>query len=93
MRYKLIHQFCAETGYTEAAIRAKIRDGIWLEGREYRKAPDGHVLVDVEGYYKWVEQNIMTGFGPVARKASKSTSSIVASAAAKPSKSPQPLRI
>ncbi len=57
MRYKLIHQFCAETGYTPAAVRAKIRDGIWLEGREWRKSPDGHIQIDIEGYYAWVEQN------------------------------------
>lgn len=93
MRYKLIHQFCAETGYTEQAVRAKLRDGIWLEGREYRKAPDGHILIDVEGYYKWVEQNITTGFAPVAQKASRSTSFSGANAAAKHSRSPQPLQI
>ena len=40
-----------------AAVRAKIRDGIWLEGREWRKSPDGHIQIDIEGYYAWVEQN------------------------------------
>lgn len=93
VRYKQIHQFCIETGYTVNAIRGKIRDGIWLEGREFRKAPDGNVLIDIEGYHRWVEQNITTGFAPVATKASKSTSGIVVNAAEKHSKSPQPLRI
>ena len=93
MRYKLIHQFCAETGYTDSAVRAKIRDGIWLEGREYRKSPDGHIQIDIEGYYAWVETSATTGFARVAQRASKLTSSIKASAAEKPSGSPQPLRI
>lgn len=44
------------TGYTEKAIRRKIEEGIWIEGREYRKAPDGHILISIEGYRKWVEQ-------------------------------------
>lgn len=92
-RYVLIPKFCAETGYTKEAVRAKIRDGVWLEGREWRKAPDGHVLIDIEGYEAWVEQNNTTGFAPVAQKASKSISSSRASAAGKPSGSPPPLRI
>lgn len=93
MRYITIAKFAELSGYTAVAVRAKMRDGVWLEGREYRKAPDGHVLIDIDGYYKWVEQNTTTGFAPVAKKASRSTSSIAANDAAKPSKSPQPLRI
>ena len=34
----------------------KIEDGIWLEGREFRRAPDGHVLISLKGYQQWVEQ-------------------------------------
>lgn len=59
MRYKLIPTFAKESGYTEAAIRAKIRDGIWLEGRQWRRAPDGHILIDVNG----VEQSVENGNG------------------------------
>ena len=29
------------TGLTEKAIRRKIEDGKWIEGREYRRSPDG----------------------------------------------------
>ena len=93
MRYITIAKFAELSGYTAVAVRAKLRDGVWLEGREYRKAPDGRVLIDVDGYYKWVEQNITTGFAPVATRASKSTFDTVVSAAGKRSKSPQPLRI
>lgn len=54
-KYVKLPLFEALTGYTEKAVRRKIEDGIWLEGEEYRRAPDGHILVSLEGYYKWVE--------------------------------------
>jgi hypothetical protein len=47
--------FEAITGYTEKAVRRKIEDGIWLEGHEYVKAPDGNILIDLEGFYRWAE--------------------------------------
>lgn len=43
------------TGYTERAIRRKIADGIWQEGKVWRKAPDGSVLISIKGYCTWVE--------------------------------------
>jgi hypothetical protein len=55
VRYVRIPVFEALTGYTVKAIQKKIEEGKWLEGREYRKAPDGHIVVDLEGYEKWVE--------------------------------------
>ncbi len=45
--------FEAVTGYGEKAVRRKIEDGIWLCGHEFIKAPDGRILVDMEGYQKW----------------------------------------
>ena len=42
------------TGYTEKAIRRKIEEGVWLEGREYKRAPDGNLLIDMEAYERWV---------------------------------------
>ena len=55
LRYLTIAKFAAESGYTEDAIRTKIRDGVWREGQEWKRAPDGRVLVDVDGYHRWVE--------------------------------------
>jgi hypothetical protein len=54
IRFKTIAKFCFESGYTEAAVRGKIREGVWMEGRLWRRAPDGHVLIDVDGYNEWV---------------------------------------
>lgn len=58
VNYKTVRQFSAESGYTEAAIRAKIADGTWAENLVWRHAPDRRVLIDVRGYEKWVENTI-----------------------------------
>lgn len=55
LQYVLIPVFCALTGYTDKAVRRKIQDGKWIEGRHYRKAPDGHIMMDLQEYSKWVE--------------------------------------
>lgn len=53
--------FCALTGYTEKAVRREIKEGVWLQGRHYRKAPDGRITMDLQAYldlqayYAWVE--------------------------------------
>jgi hypothetical protein len=54
--YVTISVAAAITGYSAKAIRRKIESGIWLEGREFRRAPDGHVLISVKGYELWVER-------------------------------------
>lgn len=55
VRYVTLSAFELLTGYTEKAIRRKIEEGTWLDGCEYRRAPDGRILVDMEGYTRWVE--------------------------------------
>lgn len=42
------------TGYTVKAIQKKREAGVWLEGREWIKAPDGRVLISIDGYNRWV---------------------------------------
>lgn len=54
--YVTIAVAAAMTGYSAKAIRRKIESGVWLEGREFRRAPDGHVLISVKGYESWVER-------------------------------------
>jgi hypothetical protein len=48
-------KFAEETGYTARAVETKIHRGVWVEGREYRRAPDGSILIDMNGYERWVE--------------------------------------
>lgn len=55
LRYVLIPVFCQFTGYSEKAVRCKIHEGVWLEGKHYRKAPDGRITMDMEAYHQWVE--------------------------------------
>jgi hypothetical protein len=55
IRYVTIRKFCELTGYTEEAIRVKIKRGVWTENRVWRKAPDGHILIHMEGFWSWVE--------------------------------------
>ena len=44
------------TGLSEKAIRRKIEDGKWLEGREYRRSPDGGIFISLKGFQQWVEK-------------------------------------
>jgi len=43
------------TGLTPRAIYNKISEGKWVEGREFRRSPDGGVFISLKGYQKWVE--------------------------------------
>jgi hypothetical protein len=42
-------------GYSDKAIRRKIETGVWLQGKHYRKAPDGRITMNLQEYYAWVE--------------------------------------
>lgn len=44
------------TGLTEKAMRRKIEDGKWIDGREYRRSPDGGIFISMMGYTRWVEK-------------------------------------
>jgi hypothetical protein len=45
--------FAQITGYTVDAVTTKVKRGVWLEGHEFVKAPDGNILIDLKGYEKW----------------------------------------
>ena len=53
-----IRKFCADTGYTDDAVRSKLSQGIWREGIVWRKAPDGRVLISIRGYNAWAEDRV-----------------------------------
>ncbi len=54
-RYVSVKLAAHLTGRTEKALRRKIEDGKWIEGREYRRDPDGMINVDMKGVERWVE--------------------------------------
>lgn len=43
------------TGLTKRAIEGKIQNGIWAEGRQYRRGLDGRIYVDMQGFERWVQ--------------------------------------
>ncbi len=56
-RYVLMPLATLVTGYTVKAMQRKIERGDWQEGKVWRRAPDGRILIDLVGYQKWVEGN------------------------------------
>lgn len=54
-RYVLLGLASVVTGYTAKAMQRKIERGVWPEGKVWRRAPDGRILIDLVGYTKWVE--------------------------------------
>jgi hypothetical protein len=54
-RYVTVELAATIHGLTSAAIRKRIERGQWLEGREWRRGPDGRIWVDTKGVERWVE--------------------------------------
>lgn len=54
-RYVRTNVFELVTGYSANAIEKKIAAGAWVQGREFVRAPDGHILIDMRGYERWAE--------------------------------------
>jgi hypothetical protein len=54
-RYVLLSLANLITGYSVKAMQRKIERGDWQEGKVWRRAPDGRILIDITGYQKWVE--------------------------------------
>lgn len=52
-RYVTAELASAVTGYTPKAMDRKRQEGVWVEGREWVRAPDGRILYDLEGYERW----------------------------------------
>ena len=55
-RYVLLSLASVITGYSVKAIERKIERGDWQEGKVWKRAPDGRVVIDLVGYNKWVER-------------------------------------
>jgi hypothetical protein len=64
-RYVLLPLANLLTGYSVKAMERKIERGDWQEGKVWRRAPDGRIVIDVLGYQRWVE-------GPKAAVTSRS---------------------
>lgn len=42
------------TGYSVGALRKKIHDGVFTQGVQYVKSPDGRIHWNIQEYEKWV---------------------------------------
>lgn len=57
MKWVTIRKFANLSGYSEEAVRQKIKKGIWLYGIHYRKAPDSRILISIKEIEKWIESS------------------------------------
>lgn len=55
--YVQLDVFERHTGYSPDAVQKKIRTGVWREGVHFRRAPDGHIMMDLRAYHAWVENH------------------------------------
>ncbi len=53
-RWVLVNVLAEYTGYTDDAIRAKIRRGDWAMGAHWRKAPDGRLVFNLTRIQEWM---------------------------------------
>ena len=59
-QWVLIKRFAEITGYSENAIRHKVKNGTWMEGRIWRKTPVGRIICNVVEFERWVESETHT---------------------------------
>jgi hypothetical protein len=50
----LIKVLIRDTGYTDDAIRAKVRREVWAPRAHWRKAPDGHLVFNLPRIQEWM---------------------------------------
>jgi len=75
--YVTVGQFTSPfvgTGYTEAAIREKIKSGVWKKNEQYIYAPDNRLLISISGFHKWVEKQNTSESAQSQKVVSKSRS-------------------
>lgn len=53
-QWVLIPKITELTGYSANAIRAKIKRGIWLHEKHWRKAPDHRIVLNVQAINQWL---------------------------------------
>jgi len=55
IKWVLVCKVIELIGYTDDAVRAKIKKGVWLCGVHWRKAPDGRIVFNLEAIQQWIE--------------------------------------
>jgi hypothetical protein len=57
----LINKFYELKGYTDDAVRAKIKRGEWEKEVLWRKAPDNRIIIDVTAVNLWLRGGHVLG--------------------------------
>lgn len=57
-RWVLISVVVDFTGYTDDAVRAKIRTGAWPYRTFWRKAPDDRIVFNLSQIQRWMSCNV-----------------------------------
>jgi hypothetical protein len=57
MNWVTIKKFAELSGYSEDAIRAKTKKGVWIYKLHFTKAPDGRILINLEEVSKWMQSS------------------------------------
>jgi hypothetical protein len=55
LRHATIELTSAMTGYTIGAIKQKIAKDVWQEGVMWKRSINGHIIIDLQAYVRWVE--------------------------------------
>ncbi len=56
-KWVLIKKAAELTGYSENAIRHKVKSGKWPQGRVWRKAPDNRICINLQELERWIESS------------------------------------
>lgn len=51
----MIKKYAEISGYSGYAIRTKLSRKVWLKGKEWFRAPDGHVFISIKGVERWIK--------------------------------------
>lgn len=54
MNLVTIKKFSEQSGYSEEAVRAKIKKGQWQIQKHFNKAPDGRIFINIKEVEKWL---------------------------------------
>jgi hypothetical protein len=50
----LINVLETKLGYSDDAVRAKVKRNVWKLGTHWRKAPDGRLVFDLTAIRRWM---------------------------------------
>lgn len=66
-KYIRAKAYARMTGISEAAIKNKRIEGVWREGIEWIKAPDGNIMIDWRAVDQWAESHTPLPATPLSR--------------------------